>query len=240
MSDQGPPSDADAVPGAAGSRGGRPGAPPPGAAPARRVKKVAKKAPGTRSAVASSPKAKKAPAPPDDASAALRGYVVIGATIIIGLLFFLQGLQKDDSPTINAGATTSVPLNTPTTDRNAPPPTTAPSQGTTVPPRAPTTSVPPEELKVMVTNGVDPSKTIAGPNATKLTAADYTVVGTGDLPPPAVATSAVYFTPDYEGDAAAVAQVLGIDAKAVQPMPAKPPAQLNGANVLVVIGEDKA
>jgi hypothetical protein len=172
--------------------------------------------------------------------AAAKGIIIIAVTVVVGLLIFFKGVQKNDAPVVTASNTTTTLSNTPTTDRNAPPPTTAPNQGTTVPAKTPATKLAPKELKVNVQNGVDPTQTIAGPAAEKLKAAGYQIAGTGDLPGSAVATSTVYYNPDLKGEAVAVAKALGLPDTAVQPMPSPPPVTLNGADVLVVIGKDNA
>ncbi len=179
--------------------------------------------------------------PVDDAKAAMRGYAVIVVTLAVGALIFWKGLQGNTASTVDASkTTTTLAASVSTIDRNAAPSTTRPEQGTTVPPTLPPTSVAPASLKVMVANGVDPAQTIAGPAASTLKAADYGIAGTVDLTTTGLPTSTVYYNPGYEGDAAAVAKALGISSKAVEPMPSPPPTSLNGANVLVVIGKDKA
>lgn len=171
----------------------------------------------------------------------MRGYAVIAVTVAVGVLIFWGGMRGNSASTVDASkTTTTLSASVSTIDRNAAPSTTRPEQGTTVPPSAPSTSVPPASLKVMVANGVDPAQTIAGPAAATLKAEDYAIAGTVDLTPSGLDTSAVYYNAGYEGDAVAVAKALGIASSAVQAMPAQPPTSLNGANVLVVIGKDKA
>jgi hypothetical protein len=224
-------------------------APPPpsgpaSAAPAKKAVKATKKAPvkkavAPRSAAKAGP-TKKAPAPPDAAAATARGIAVIAVTLFVGLVVFVFGLNKAEQSVDTKAAPTTVPSNTPSTDRNAPPVVTKPDQGTTVPAKPPPTKVPPADIKVRVVNAVDPAKTIAGPNADKLKNEKYTIVGTGDAPPPASDKSFVYYTGDMAAEATAIATILGIPVAQVLPVPATPPVALNGATVLVVIGKDKA
>jgi hypothetical protein len=232
VSDQDPPLGAD-VPGDPGGEPAAVEAPPPAARPVKK-RAVKKKAASSRAGT-------NKPPPVDDAKAAMRGYAVIAVTLIVGAVIFWKGLQGNTASTVDASkTTTTLAASVSTIDRNAAPSTTRPEQGTTVPPAAPSTSVPPASLKVMVANGVDPAQTIAGPAASTLKAADYGIAGTVDLTPSGLAASAVYYNDGYQGDATAVAKELGISSSAVQPMPAQPPTSLNGANVLVVIGKDKA
>ena len=220
MSDPGPPpSDPD----------GGTAAPSTAGRPAR--KKVPRAASGAGS---------KAPPPDiDDAQATTRGFIVIGVTVLIGLVIFLQGIsQKSDPAVVASGPTTTLaPFSSTSIDRNQAPPTTGGEQGTTIP-KTPGTKVAPKDTKVLVANGVDPSKVIAGPVADKLTAASYTVTNKVDLTAK-VATSAVYFSGETQGEAQAVAKVLGWPDSAVQPLPKTPPTPLNGAQILVVVGTDK-
>ena len=231
MSEQGPPSDVESAPARA----------------ARPVKKVAKKRPAgsksssgssaSRSGSKSRPAAKAAGSPPpiNDSQATTRGVIVIAVTVVVGLLIFWQGFSHDASETVATGPTeTTVPGDV---DRDAAPTTTAPEQATTVP-KTPVTKVPPDEINVIVANGVDPTKTIAGPQAAKLSAAGYPSPVTMDLPPPAVTTSSVYYTGDLESEAQAVAVALGLPDSAVNPIPTPSPVPMNTAEILVVIGPD--
>lgn|GEM_PF-6183406 len=238
MSDQGPPSDVE----------------PTAARPARPVKKVAKKRPagskssgsgsgskssGTRARAAAKPGSgpSTGSVPPiNDSQATTRGVIVIAVTVVVGLLIFWQGFSHDATETV---ATGPVVTTVPGVDRDAAPATTAPTQGTSVP-QTPVTRVAPDEISVIVANGVDPSQTIAGPEAAKLTAAGYPTPVTMDLPPPAVTTSSVYYTGDLESEAQAIAVVLGLPDSAVNPIPTPSPVPMNTAQILVIIGPDAA
>jgi hypothetical protein len=222
------------------------GPPPPDADPApsrptRPVKKVAKKRPaGARPPSGSGTKARSAKqgaasAPPiNDAQATTRGAIVIAVTVIIGLLVFWQGFSHDTSELVaTAPSTTTIPG----PDRDAAPPTTAPAQGTTLP-ATPVTKVPPDEIAVIVANSVDPSQTIAGPEAAKLTAAGYPDPVTMDLAPFGATTSSVYYTGNLESEAQAIAVVLGLPDSAVNPIPTPAPTPMNTAQILVIIGQD--
>jgi hypothetical protein len=225
VSDQGPPT-ADADP----------------ARPARPVKKVAKKRPAGSKPPAKSGTKARAAAKPDggrppinDAQATTRGAIVIVVTVAIGLLIFWQGFSHETSETVATGpVTTTVPG---VVDRDAAPPTTEATQGTTVP-SSPVTAVPPAQVNVIVANSVDPSQTVAGPKGDELEAAGYAPVTTMDLAPYGQATSSVYYMDGFEPEAQAVASVLGLPSSAVEEMPSPAPTPMNTAQVLVVIGQD--
>jgi len=98
----------------------------------------------------------------------------------------------------------------------------------------------PSSVPVLLLNGVNVNKPIAGSGATTLAAAGYTNSTPKDAAT-TVPTSTVYFQSGYEADAAAVAAVLGLPAGEVQPLPSPPPpaiANAGGAPVIVVVGPD--
>jgi len=177
----------------------------------------------------------KEPPPVDDAQATQRGILVIAATVIVGLIVFWFGIHRpaENQQTATIGGTTPNQ-----TSRDDAPPVTQPLPATTAP-AAPATSLAPSELKVLVANGVDPKQTIAGPIVTSLAAKGYTNAAAVDLTA-TVATSSVYYTEGLKNDAEAIAAAIGFPASSVAPMPSKPPTNLNGAKVLVVVGKDKA
>ena len=98
----------------------------------------------------------------------------------------------------------------------------------------------PSAVPVLVLNGVNANKPIAGSAATTLVAAGYTNSTPKDAAT-TVSTSAVYFQPGYDADAAAVAAALGLPAGEVQPLPSPPPPAIGNAGdapVIVVVGPD--
>jgi hypothetical protein len=95
-------------------------------------------------------------------------------------------------------------------------------------------------VKVLVLNGVDPSKAIAKPAADALKAANYVTLSPNDAKT-TVKTSAVYFQPGYQADALLIATALGAPATAVQPLPTPLPPSVDAAgeaNVIAVVGPD--
>jgi hypothetical protein len=118
--------------------------------------------------------------------------------------------------------------------------TTAPSTGSTA--VTPTSQAvrPPSSVKVLVANG-----TSVGGAATrfsdKLHTAGYNTLAATNTTARGVTATIVYYEPSFQKEAAAAAAQLGAPATAVQPMPAQPPvASLNGANILVIVGQDLA
>jgi hypothetical protein len=175
------------------------------------------------------------PPPVDDAEATKRGFVVIAATVVVGLIVFWFGIHR---PAENANEFATVGTEAPNvTTRNDAPAVTPPLPATTAP-ATPATAVAPAQLKIVVANGVDPAKVIAGPVVAKLAAKDYTQASAVDLPS-SVPTSSVYFTEGAQTDAQVIAGIVGFPPTSVAPMPAKPLATLNGAKILVVVGKDQ-
>ena len=79
----------------------------------------------------------------------------------------------------------------------------------------------------------------AGKAADTLKAAGYVAVAGNS--PNRVQTTTVYYTEGFQAEAQAVAASLGAPPEAVQPMPTPPPvADIQGAQVLVVLGPDVA
>lgn len=106
---------------------------------------------------------------------------------------------------------------------------------TTVPP---TTMAPraPQEVKVIVVNasGV---KGAAGKASDMLKPPGYNVLAPTNANN---SESAVYFSPGYEADAAAVAAALGFALSTVKPLPTPPPIpDSKGAHVVVIVGRDQ-
>ncbi len=98
----------------------------------------------------------------------------------------------------------------------------------------------PSSVPVLVLNGVNVNKPIAGSAARTLGATGYTNSTPKDAAT-TVPTSAVYFQPGYDADAAAVAAALGLPAGEVQPLPSPPPPAIGNAGdapVIVVVGPD--
>jgi LytR cell envelope-related transcriptional attenuator len=143
----------------------------------------------------------------------------------------------------NGGGTVVAAGGTPTTAKPAKSTSTTPTTSTGGPATVTPTSAAvraPSSVKVLVANG-----TSVGGAATrfsdKLHAAGYDTLSPTNTTARGVTATVVYYAPAYQKEGAAVAQQLGAATSAVQPLPAQPPvASLNGASILVIVGQDLA
>jgi hypothetical protein len=150
--------------------------------------------------------------------------VVIAFLIGVGLLHSADRSQSIGVTQTGSPATTSKPKTTTTV---AAPTTTT----TTLPLRDPKT------VKVLAANGSN-TDGIGNKVRLKLQAASYDalapVTATAKTP-----TTIVYFNPGFQGEAIALAGLLGVPPASAQAMPAKPPVpQLGTANIVVFAGDD--
>ncbi len=164
--------------------------------------------------------------------AAGRGILLIAVAVLVGVLILRNGFDNGGGssapPTTSAsGATTSVSTNT-----------TA-AGGSTESTAASTPSTrPANQVKVFVANGAG-IQGAAGKAVETLTPLGYVAVAGNS--PNKVKTTTVYYTEGYQAEAQGVAAALGAPAASVQPMPTPPPiADIQGAQVLVVLGPDVA
>ena len=165
--------------------------------------------------------------------AAGRGIVLLAVALLIGILL----LNATDAEPPGTRVTTEPPgaagddggdAADGAGDGGAAASTTLPP--TTLAPRAP------REVKVIVVNasGV---KGAAGKASDMLKPPGYNVLAPTNA---SNSESAVYFTPGYDADAAAVAAVLGFPAPTVKPLPTPPPIpDSKGAHVVVMVGRDQ-
>lgn len=167
-------------------------------------------------------------------AAAGKGVGLIAIGLLIGIVLYNS---VDAAPT-----TERVSTDQPTATTEAPQASETTSPSTTLPPVRK-----PSEVRVVVVNGTstkgaagkvsDPLNKTAGYNTLKPTDATAEVKAS----PPA--KSFVYFTPGFEREARAVATFLALDATAAVKLPNPPPAapaDLNGANLVVLVGQDLA
>lgn len=157
----------------------------------------------------------------------LIGVVLMVVAVIIGMILLFRGLSTAEDVMVSepdAQATST------TIDRDAPPPTDVAQ--TTVP------SVPaPAEVTVVVANGSGVSG-LAGSTTEALAADGFVTLPATDALTSAASTR-VYYTPDNEGAATAVAEALELPSGAVAPLPASPPvSDVGAAQVVVVLGSD--
>ena len=156
-----------------------------------------------------------------------RGIALIVAAVLLGVIL----LRATDSPEPFAGVDTEDASDSVTTATTDP----------TAPTTAPTTVVPahnPAEVTVLVANGAG-IPGLASTVADQLKGANYVVAEPGNTKAPAD-ESAVFFTPGYEADAAAIAALLSPPPK-VAPLPDPAPVDdMKSAQVLVVAAADLA
>lgn len=158
-------------------------------------------------------------------SGSFRAILLLAAAVLVGLLL-LDHTENPSAVVVTRPSTTT---------------TTAPRNSTTTIP-ATTTTVrhDPAQVNVLVLNGVDKKKAIAGPGAKALQNAGFTQATPKDAAS-TVKKSAVYFTPGFDADATFVAGLLGIPPVAVQPLPTPLPTEVGNpgdAQIVVVLGPD--
>ncbi len=167
--------------------------------------------------------------------AAGRGLLIVLFATAIGVLLLAKAVDSNGDSATAQGSTDQQPsaktedggLDTSTSAQSTVPPTTA----TTVAPKKE-----PQNVVVLVANG----RGVAGAakaNADALSVENYNVAPATDYPTTEPGTK-VYYTPDYQADAIAIAAALTIPNEAVGPLPEGIPLDLKGANVLVVLGTD--
>ncbi len=169
-------------------------------------------------------------------SAALRGALLIGLAVVLGIILLGQGFDDGIVSTSDDDAGQDEPDDS---DGDA---------GGTLPDQVTTTTVAaraPADVRVYALNGFGGSG-VAGAATAQLSAASYVTVPADNVPADQrVEASVVYFIPGYDADAVAVAATLGLPATAVMPLPVPAPPQIpggdtKGANVVAVLGPDYA
>ncbi len=175
---------------------------------------------------------------------AARGIMVIVAAVIVGVLLMNRGLDGDganpntagasEAPDDTSGDTAATGDTTPgqTTDTVAGGDTTTTTAALPVPRD-------PSEVSVLVLNGTDGIKGVAGRGTDILKIKNYLTKDPKDAL--VNGPSVVLFQAGYESEAIAVATAFGVDpALVVQPFDAatSPIADIQGANIIVRIGSD--
>lgn len=156
-----------------------------------------------------------------------RGIALVVVAVLLGLVLLRNGIDTSETITSSKDDKTATTEPDDTTD------TTDATTDTTVAVRAPA------EVSVVVLNGTSVNGA-AGKYSTALGSAGYQMLEPGDAPTKIPATQ-VYFTEGFEQEAIAVAaaiQAPGTVTPALLPTP--PPGEVEGANVVVVIGADVA
>jgi LytR cell envelope-related transcriptional attenuator len=160
-----------------------------------------------------------------------RGIVLIAAAVVLGL-FLLRALEDSAPDDVAAGSTETTAAGGDTTA------TTAADGGET------TTTAPqvrqPTEVVVRVAN-VSGVSGAAGARTEQLAGAGYqTVEPTNGPEGQQLESTQVLFIEGFEGEARALAEALGAPADGVAAMPAQPPVDPGGAQLVVLLGTDLA
>ncbi len=159
-------------------------------------------------------------------SAALRGAVLIGVAVLLGIALLAQSFRDDSKASSASTARTT---------------TTVKKSGTTVTPSSVVQAHDPAQVKVLVLNGSGKSG-IAKAGADQLKAANYTTLDPSNaLGGKTITESTVYFVAGYDADAQAIAAKLGLKPTAAKPLPSPVPPEVGDAkdaNIVVVIGTD--
>ena len=168
-----------------------------------------------------SPGARGRPADPSGGNSA-RGVALLAVAVILGLLI----LNRTDEGV----STSDVRIETPTTESDSA--TTVPSPPTTVRPlRAPA------DVKVLAANGSNVSG-LGRRTADQLKAKGYTNTLAPTDTTRDVAATTVEFNADFEPEARAVAEALGLPPTVVKALDSPPVPDTRGADVVVLIGPD--
>lgn len=164
--------------------------------------------------------------------ATLRGALLIAVAVVVGVVLLGKGFDTGFLPT-----TSETPSERAADDDDEGDGGDDGAEESTTTTSPPTTHAA-NQVRVIVLNGGGPTGA-AGDSTTALGTAGYTTLEAGNSDPPVPAT-VVYFTPEYQADAAAIATSLGITAEP-QPMPATPPPGAPPAgevDVVVILGPD--
>jgi hypothetical protein len=169
---------------------------------------------------------------PSTRSNPARGIVLLAAAVVLGL-FLLRALDDSSTSDDIAATTGTTAANGEGTDTTA-----AEDGGDTTTTAAPLRQ--PAEIVVRVAN-VSGVSGAAGAKTEQLAAAGYqTVEATNGPEGQQLDATQVLFVDGFEGEAGALAEALGAPADAVAAMPAQPPADPGGAQLMVMLGTDLA
>jgi hypothetical protein len=159
-------------------------------------------------------------------AAAGRGALLLLIAVIIGVILLQTADEGDPTTDVQAG-----------TDRPERTTTTEAQPDESVVPTVPLK--PPAEVRVRVANGTA-TKGLGKRYRDVLVPAGYNALAAVDTSRKPVAASVVYFKAGFDREARVVAELLGIPATAVQPVPTPPPVTDDPGDVLVVVGADGA
>ncbi|MGH9111557.1 MAG: LytR C-terminal domain-containing protein [Acidimicrobiales bacterium] len=166
-------------------------------------------------------------------SSPARGMVLIAAAVVLGL-FLLRAIDDSSTPVSSGDLAETAGTAGAGADTTAPP---AEGEGSTT---TETPARPPAEVTVRVANasGVQGA---AGAKTEQLAGGGYQTVGETNGPQgQRIEATQVLFTKGFDREAVAVAEALGLPAENAAALPAQPPVDLGGAQILVLLGTDIA
>jgi hypothetical protein len=172
------------------------------------------------------------PERPSARSNPARGVALIATAVVIGLFILRNGFDEPSSGDITAA--TEAAAGDTTSSTAAGDGGQGEGAGTTEAPPA----RPAAEVTVMVANTTSVGGAAGGLTET-VAGLGYPTAPAANVQPPVEATQ-VLFTEGFEREAAALAQAIQAPADGVAAMPAPPPTDLGGAQVLVLLGPDLA
>lgn len=170
---------------------------------------------------------------PSGADPAARGLILVVVAVVLGAILLAAGGTvgfDPDSKGVDIGDNGS--------DGSEVTDTTVPTDGTTDTSEAPSATVPPAEVMVVVANGAGISG-LASSTTAFLATQGYSSSTATDAPADVAATM-VYFAEGFQPNAAALATLFSLPPEQVQPLPAEPVAndQPPEAAVVIVLGPD--
>jgi hypothetical protein len=165
-----------------------------------------------------------------------RAALLIGAAVLVGALLLRHSPSATPIRVGGTATTTTSPSQTSSSVGGATGPGTSVKSSNTTGTAALRA---PQDIKVLVANGTS-TPGLASKISDRVKGFGYNpLASTNSSQKPA--STIVYFQPSYSNDAAALAGRLGVAANAVQAIPQPPPvANLNNANILIVVGPDLA
>jgi len=170
---------------------------------------------------------------PSTRSNPARGIVLLAAAVVLGL-FLLRALE-DSAP---SDGIATAPTDTTAAGGDATDTTAGEDGGDTTTTTAPLRQ--PAEIVVRVAN-VSGVSGAAGERTQQLAGAGYqTVEATNGPEGQQIDATQVLFVDGFEGEAQALAEALGAPADGVVAMPAQPPVDPGGAQIVVLLGTDLA
>jgi hypothetical protein len=155
----------------------------------------------------------------------LRGALLLALAVVLGTVLLQATDENDPFSRVSTRA-----------ERDEVPVTTT----ITTLPQPTTTLLPARKITILTVNGTI-AKGLAGQVRDQLVTLGYSTLPPTDTAKKPVAKSGIYYNPDFENEARAIAEALNFSPSSVQEAPPPPlKADRKGADVIVVVGEDQA